>query len=64
MNKLEINCIIQARMGSERLPGKVLLDLIDGKKSIEFLIEQLETILWTLLSMIFELNIWPLNNIY
>jgi spore coat polysaccharide biosynthesis protein SpsF len=30
-------------MGSERLPGKVLLDLIDGKKSIEFLIEQLET---------------------
>ena len=43
MNKLEINCIIQARMGSERLPGKVLLDLIDGKKSIEFLIEQLET---------------------
>jgi len=43
LNKLEINCIIQARMGSERLPGKVLLDLIDGKKSIEFLIEQLET---------------------
>ena len=40
---MEINCIIQARMGSERLPGKVLLDLIDGKKSIEFLIEQLET---------------------
>lgn len=30
-------------MGSERLPGKVLLDLINGKKSIEFLIEQLET---------------------
>ena len=42
MNKLEINCIIQARMGSERLPGKVLLDLIDGKKSIEFLIEQFD----------------------
>jgi len=30
-------------MGSERLPGKVLLDLIDGKKIIEFLIEQLKT---------------------
>ena len=40
---MNINCIIQARMGSERLPGKVLFDLIDGKKSIEFLIDQLES---------------------
>jgi len=40
---LNINCIIQARMGSERLPGKVLFDLIDGKKSIEFLIDQLKS---------------------
>ena len=40
---LKINCIIQARMDSQRLPGKVLLDLTDGKKSIEFLIKQLET---------------------
>jgi spore coat polysaccharide biosynthesis protein SpsF len=30
-------------MDSKRLPGKVLLDLTDGKKTIEFLIEQLET---------------------
>jgi spore coat polysaccharide biosynthesis protein SpsF (cytidylyltransferase family) len=30
-------------MGSERLPGKVLFDLIDGKKSIEFLIDQLKS---------------------
>ena len=30
-------------MDSQRLPGKVLLDLTDGKKTIEFLIKQLET---------------------
>jgi spore coat polysaccharide biosynthesis protein SpsF len=30
-------------MDSQRLPGKVLLDLTDGKKTIEFLIDQLET---------------------
>ena len=30
-------------MGSERLPGKVLFDLTDGKKIIEFLIDQLES---------------------
>ena len=43
MNKLKIDCIIQARMGSERLPGKVLFDLTDGKKIIEFLVEQLSS---------------------
>ena len=43
MNILNIDCIIQARMGSERLPGKVLFDLTDGKKTIEFLIDQLES---------------------
>ena len=40
---MNIDCIIQARMGSERLPGKVLFDLTDGKKTIEFLIDQLES---------------------
>jgi spore coat polysaccharide biosynthesis protein SpsF (cytidylyltransferase family) len=30
-------------MDSERLPGKVLFDLTDGKKTIEFLIDQLES---------------------
>jgi len=40
---MEIDCIIQARMGSERLPGKVLLDLTNGKKTIDFLFEQLES---------------------
>ena len=30
-------------MESERLPGKVLFDLPDRKKTIEFLIEQLES---------------------
>jgi len=43
LNRLNIDCIIQARMGSQRLPGKVLLDLIDGKKIIEFLIDQLKS---------------------
>ena len=43
MNKLKIDCIIQARMGSERLPGKVLFDLTDGKKIIEFTIDQLQS---------------------
>ena len=43
MNRLNIDCIIQARMGSQRLPGKVLLDLTDGKKIIEFLTDQLES---------------------
>ena len=43
MNRLNIDCIIQARMGSQRLPGKALLDLTDGKKIIEFLTDQLES---------------------
>ena len=43
MGKMEIDCIIQARMGSERLPGKVFLDLTNGKKTIDFLFEQLES---------------------
>ena len=43
MKKLKIDCIIQARMGSERLPGKVLFDLTDGKKVIEFIIDQLQS---------------------
>ena len=30
-------------MGSERLPGKVLFDLTDGKKVIEFIIDQLQS---------------------
>ena len=40
---MKIDCIIQARMGSERLPGKVLFDLTDGKKVIEFIIDQLQS---------------------
>ena len=30
-------------MGSERLPGKILLDLTNGKKTIDFLFEQLKS---------------------
>ncbi len=33
-------CIVQARMGSERLPGKILLDLM-GKPMLEHLVERL-----------------------
>ncbi len=38
---MHIDCIIQARIGSNRLPGKVLLEL-DNKKILEFLFNQLE----------------------
>jgi len=34
--------IIQARMGSSRLPGKVLMDIENGKKIIEYVIGQLK----------------------
>ena len=38
-----ITCIIQARMGSSRLPGKVMKKITDDKRVIDFVIEQLKT---------------------
>ena len=35
-----ITCIIQARMGSTRLPGKVMKKLTDNSKVIDFVIDQ------------------------
>ena len=36
-----IDCIIQARMGSSRLPGKTLMELEDRKTTLDFVVEQL-----------------------
>ena len=37
-----IGCIVQARMSSTRLPGKVLMNIKDNKKIIDFVISQLQ----------------------
>ena len=37
-----IGCIIQARMGSSRLPGKVLKELEEGKSVLFYLLKQLK----------------------
>jgi len=38
---MTVGCIIQSRMGSTRLPGKVLLELKDGKSVLNYVINQL-----------------------
>ena len=37
-----IGCIIQARMGSSRLPGKVLMKSDNGKPLLHYVINQLQ----------------------
>ncbi|MCV0393556.1 MAG: glycosyltransferase family protein [Nitrosopumilus sp.] len=39
---VEIGCIIQARMGSTRLPGKVMQNVTEKKPLIHFLLDQLK----------------------
>ena len=39
---MTIGCIIQARMGSTRLPGKVLMEVIEGKSVLYYVIDQLK----------------------
>ena len=39
---MTVGCIIQARMGSTRLPGKVLMEVIEGKPVLYYVINQLK----------------------
>ena len=39
---MTIGCIIQARMGSTRLPGKVLMDVTKEKPVLYYVINQLK----------------------
>lgn len=39
---MTIGCIVQARMGSTRLPGKVLMDVTQGKSVLHYVINQLK----------------------
>ena len=40
-NQNMIGCIIQARMGSSRLPGKTLIKLDDSRSALDFVVNQL-----------------------
>ncbi len=41
---MNLGCIIQSRMGSTRLPGKVLKELETGKTCLDFVIQQLQDV--------------------
>jgi spore coat polysaccharide biosynthesis protein SpsF len=43
MSKPCVGIVVQARLGSTRLPKKVLLDLTNGKCVLEYLLERLDT---------------------
>ena len=40
-NQNMIGCIIQARMGSSRLPGKTLIKLDESRSTLDFVVNQL-----------------------
>ena len=39
----DFSCIVQARMDSSRLPGKVMMNLKNDKKVIDYVISQLKS---------------------
>ena len=59
---MEIGCIIQARMWSTRLPGKVLEELEAGKSCLEYVIQQLEDV-FDIKNMVIATTFWEVDDV-